>query len=107
MFGKFWISLALSLGLLPNWQSVANADAKSDYYTTCAACHNLGVAGAPKIGDTEAWKERIQQGNKVLYDHAINGFTGKTGTMPPKGGFESLSNEKVKSIVEFMISKSL
>ncbi len=81
------------------------ADAESDYNMTCAACHNLGVAGAPKLGDKEAWKDRILQGHRVLYRHAIDGFTGKKGVMPPKGGFTQLSNNQVKTIVEFMVSK--
>jgi cytochrome c5 len=93
------------LGFFPF--SSVYADAKSDYNTTCAACHNLGVAGAPKVGDKEAWKLRIPKGNATLYDNAINGFTGELGTMPPKGGFSSLSDEQVKTIVEYMVSKSL
>ena len=85
----------------------AMADAESDYNTTCAACHNLGVAGAPRIGDYDAWKDRIAQGNKVLYEHAINGYTGETGVMPPKGGFVDLSDNKVKAIVEYMVSQAV
>ena len=85
----------------------ACADAEKDYNTTCAACHNLGVAGAPRLGDYAAWKSRIAQGNKTLYDHAINGYTGESGVMPPKGGFVDLSNNRVKAIVEFMVSKAV
>ncbi len=84
----------------------AFGDAESDYNNTCAACHNLGVMGAPKLGDREAWEERLLQGHKILYKHAIEGFTGNSGVMPPKGGFTSLSDEAVKTIVEFMVSKS-
>ena len=85
----------------------AMADAESDYNTTCAACHNLGVAGALRLGDYEAWKDRIAQGNKTLYDHAINGYTGASGVMPPKGGFIDLSDNKVKAIVEYMVSQAV
>ena len=81
----------------------ALADAESDYNYTCAACHNLGVAGAPRIGDYAAWKDRIAKGNQVLYNHAIYGYTGKQGVMPPKGGFVSLSDNTVKAIVEYMV----
>ena len=93
-----------SIGMIT---STAHADAESDYNTTCAACHNLGVAGAPRLGDYAAWKPRIAKGNKTLYDHAINGFTGETGVMPPKGGFVELSDNKVKAIVEFMVSQAV
>ncbi len=75
------------------------------YENHCAACHQLGVAGAPKIDDKAAWLPRIQQGNAVLYQHAINGFDGATGSMPPKGGFSDLSDEQVKTIVEYMVSR--
>ncbi len=81
----------------------ALADAESDYNHTCAACHNLGVAGAPRVGDYAAWKDRIARGNRALYDHAINGYTGKQGVMPPKGGFAGLSDDSVKAIVEYMV----
>ena len=45
-----------------------------------------GIAGAPKVGDKAAWGPRIAQGKETLYNHAIQGFTGKTGVMPAKGG---------------------
>jgi cytochrome c5 len=97
----------LGLGfVLLLWAFVAYGDAESSYNNTCAACHNLGVMGAPKLGDKEAWKERLLQGHKTLYQHAIEGFTGNIGVMPPKGGFTSLSDNEVKTIVEFMVSKS-
>jgi len=86
--------------------SAVLADPKSDYSATCAACHNLGVAGAPKLGDKEAWKQRIAKGSETLYDHAINGFVGELGAMPAKGGFTSLSDQQVKAIVEYMVSAS-
>ena len=85
---------------------LAYADSAADYYSMCAACHNAGVAGAPKFGDKEAWAPRIAKGNKKLYRNAIKGFAGKTGVMPPKGGFSKLSKNRIKGIVEFMISQS-
>ncbi|MFL6675133.1 MAG: c-type cytochrome [Massilia sp.] len=80
----------------------ASADAGKALYTaTCAACHGAGIAGAPKFGDKAAWAPRIQQGNAVLYDHAIKGFQGKTGVMPPKGGSTAPDSE-VKAAVDYM-----
>jgi cytochrome c5 len=80
------------------------ADGQSIYNSTCSACHNLGVAGAPKLGDTEAWSERITKDKEELYSHAINGFVGDNGVMPPKGGFNQLSDDEIKSVVDFMVS---
>ena len=76
------------------------------YNLTCKSCHGEGVAGAPKLGDQAAWADRIAQGMDTLEKNAINGFTGKTGTMPPKGGNAALSDDDVKAAVEYMVSNS-
>ena len=78
---------------------------ESIYKTNCVACHGSGVAGAPKLGDQAAWKTRIAQGHAVLSRHAIEGFKGETGYMPPKGGYIKLSDEEVSLAVQYMVSK--
>ena len=83
----------------------AKADGKKVYDANCAACHGAGVAGAPKVGDKAAWAPRIQQGSATLYEHAIKGFQGKAGMMPPKGG-SSASDEEVKAAVDYMADAS-
>jgi cytochrome c5 len=82
------------------------ADGKATYDKACMACHAAGVAGAPKLGDKAAWKDRIAQGNDTLYTHAIKGFTGKKGMMPPKGGNMSLADADVKASVDYMVNQS-
>jgi cytochrome c5 len=79
---------------------------KAVYDSTCAACHATGVAGAPKLGDKAAWKDRVAKGNATLYEHAIKGFQGKAGFMPPKGGNASVPDADVKAAVDYMVSKS-
>ena len=32
------------------------------YAAVCTACHTAGVAGAPKLADTDAWAPRIKTG---------------------------------------------
>ena len=59
---------------------------KALFEQTCSACHGAGIAGAPKAGDKSAWAPHIAKGLPTLYDHALHGFTGSTGTMPAKGG---------------------
>jgi cytochrome c5 len=82
--------------------AVASADTgKKAYDTACIACHGDGIAGAPKFGDKAAWSARIGQGASVLYDHAIKGFQGKAGYMPPKGG-STLPDADVKAAVDYM-----
>lgn len=75
---------------------------KEIYQRTCSACHDTGVAGAPKTGDTEAWNSRIAKGEDLMVKNAINGI----GAMPPKGGNPSLSEEEVRAAVMYMIEQS-
>jgi cytochrome c5 len=76
------------------------------YMNFCAACHASGIAGAPKVGDKSAWQERIAQGTPVLIEHALNGFQGKSGVMPAKGGNSALTEEEISSAVTYMVDKS-
>ena len=70
---------------------------------TCSACHGQGIAGAPKAGDKGAWGPRIAEGKPTLYQHALDGFQGKTGVMPPKGGRTDLSDDLIKQAVDHML----
>lgn len=72
------------------------------YQKACAACHAEGVAGAPKTGDIEGWKARIEKGPEALVQAAIAGV----GTMPAKGGMAELTDEEVAAAVNFIIEKS-
>ncbi len=86
--------------------AVASADTgKTLYNSACVACHGAGIAGAPKIGDKAAWAARIAQGNATLYEHAIKGFQGKAGVMPPKGG-ATAPDADVKAAVDYMVLAS-
>ena len=84
----------------------AAAGGEGVYKTACVACHGSGVAGAPKTGDKAAWSSRIAQGKPMLYDHALRGYQGKAGVMPPKGGNSALADADVKSAVDYMVSSS-
>jgi cytochrome c5 len=75
------------------------------YQTACQACHAMGIVGAPKFGDKEAWKSRVAQDMETLFNHALNGFQGKTGVMPPKGGATNSSDADIKAAVAYMVSK--
>jgi cytochrome c5 len=82
--------------------ATASADAgKALYSSACVACHGAGIAGAPKFGDKGAWAPRVAQGANVLYEHALKGFQGKAGVMPPKGG-SSAPDADVKAAVDYM-----
>ena len=76
------------------------------YNTACLACHGAGIGGAPILGDADAWGPRIAQGIAVLKNHAINGFTGSMGYMPPKGGRIDLSDREIHSAVDYMVGEA-
>jgi len=84
-----------------------NAQGKKVFGNTCAMCHAAGVAGAPKPGDKADWGPRIAQGKDTLYKHALEGFTGAKGMMPARGGSTTLSDDDVKSAVDYMVERSV
>jgi S-disulfanyl-L-cysteine oxidoreductase SoxD len=81
-------------------KQLASADvAQQTYEGVCQVCHNSGVANAPKLGNSEDWKERLAKGEEAIYANAINGFNG----MPAKGGRSDLSDDTVKATVDYML----
>ena len=71
-----------------------------------SAHHGAAVAGAPKTGDKAAWAPRIAQGMDLLYQHSIEGYQGKAGYMPPKGGRTDLSDQSVMNAVDYLVSQA-
>jgi cytochrome c5 len=87
--------------------SIALTVPKTDkdlFENVCTSCHGAGIAGAPKAGDKSAWASRIAEGKATLYQHALSGFTGKAGVMPPKGGRTDLPDDLIKQGVDYMVS---
>jgi cytochrome c5 len=74
------------------------------FQSVCSSCHGSGLAGAPKAGDKAAWAPRIAEGKATLYEHALNGFNGKAGVMPAKGGRADLPDDLIKQGVDYMVS---
>ncbi|HBZ93512.1 MULTISPECIES: c-type cytochrome [unclassified Pseudomonas] len=66
----------------------------------CNACHGAGVLGAPKIGDTAAWKERAdhQGGLDGILAAAISGIN----AMPPKGTCADCTDEELREAIQKM-----
>jgi len=81
-------------------------DGASLYAVACMTCHDAGIGGAPTMGNRAIWAPRIAQGTATLYKHAIEGYTGETGVMPPKGGRLDLSDELIRAGVDHMIEMS-
>jgi cytochrome c5 len=79
-----------------------NASGAHIYKEVCAACHNSGVANAPKIGDQIAWKKLIGEGQIIITAHGYVGVR----AMPPRGGKEGLSVEQFAEALTYMVNKS-
>ena len=65
------------------------------YQVQCAACHNVGAAGAPKLGDSAAWAPRIKTGYEALLNSALKG----KGAMAAQGGGDFSDFEIARSVV--------
>ena len=72
------------------------------YASVCKACHETGVAGAPKTGDKAAWAPRIASGMAAMLKSAANG----KGAMPARGGAPDLSDDELKAAVAFLTGKA-
>ena len=57
------------------------------YQSVCIACHDSGVAHAPKMGERTAWAPLIEEGQSVLTGHAWVGVR----AMPARGGSDDIS----------------
>jgi len=71
---------------------------KKIYNTVCFACHETGVANAPKPG-SEVMTQRAEKGLDALVKTAVDGLN----AMPPRGGRADLSDEQIRAVVEFML----
>lgn len=65
------------------------------FQAQCTACHTSGAAGAPKIGDTDAWAPRIKTGFDALLHSSLKG----KGAMSPQGGGEFSDYEIGRAVV--------
>lgn len=83
--------------------AVAGVGSPKDIYeNNCKMCHQSGVAGAPKFGDSKDWAPRISQGLDTLVQAAWTGIR----AMPPKGNCLKCTQEDIKATVEYMVDAS-
>ena len=67
----------------------------------CAACHQAGVANAPKLGDKAGWAPRLKLGVNGLLQSVIKG----KGAMAPRAG-TGLSDQELASATVFMANQA-
>jgi cytochrome c5 len=75
--------------------------AEEVYKAQCGACHEVGAAGAPKLGDIAAWAPRIKTGYEALLNSALKG----KGAMSAQSGGEYSDGEIARAVV-YMANKS-
>ena len=95
----------ISLGILSwHWANAAgNLKAGEQIFNRhCKDCHVTGVKGAPKVGDKDAWAERIKQGELLLTQHAFFGHR----KMPVFGDCAECNRDDFADAVAYMVSKS-
>ena len=94
---------ALELKLAANKPSRAPYTGEQVVTKVCAACHQTGMLGAPKIGDKGEWNKRkgAAGGLDGLVKIAIKGLN----AMPARGGDSDLSDDEIKAAVEYILSK--
>ncbi|MBL6687190.1 MAG: cytochrome c5 family protein [Pseudomonadales bacterium] len=87
-------------------QLAADAGAQSDaqspeaiYNRSCNTCHEMGIAGAPKLGDIDQWAPRLDKGMDVLYASGINGLA---PGMPARGMCFDCSDDDIRAVVDYM-----
>ncbi len=106
---RFLCILFISSAVLLSSAITATADASKGqgiYMNFCSSCHASGIAGAPKVGDKSDWQERTAKGIDKVTNNAIQGYQGKSGFMPAKGGMSALTDEEVSSAVLYMLEQS-
>lgn len=65
------------------------------YTAQCSACHAIGAAGAPKLGDAASWAPRIKTGYEALLNSALKG----KNAMAAQGGGEYSDLEVGRAVV--------
>jgi cytochrome c5 len=81
--------------------SAATATAEPDmakYDKSCKVCHDAGAAGAPKIGDAEAWAPRLAKGMDALVASVNKGLN----AMPPKGMCFDCTDADYAALIQYM-----
>ena len=73
------------------------------YNNLCTGCHTSGAGGAPTL-TAAGFGARASKGADTLHKHAIEGFQGAAGVMPPKGGNPALTDAQVKATVDWMLA---
>jgi cytochrome c5 len=73
------------------------------FQQACFSCHGTGFYGAPVIGDTHDWEERLIKGEAALLESTLEGMT----NMPARGGCIACSDIEIQQAVRYLIENSI
>ena len=73
---------------------------KKTYERYCFTCHASGVAGAPALDDSEAWKPRLDRGRDAMLRSVVQGMP---PGMPPMGLCNTCTEEQILESIDYMI----
>lgn len=82
---------------------VVDHPGKAVYQRYCYACHQAGIADAPKLGDKDAWASRLTKSRAELVDNVIRGMA---PGMPPRAGCGTCTDEELAAAVDFMVLRA-
>ena len=68
----------------------------------CGDCHLTGKDGAPKLGDRDAWINRVSGGLDKVVASGIHG----RGAMPARGGMADVTDAEMRAAVVYMFTAS-
>jgi cytochrome c5 len=94
---KFLVVSAVA-ALSATFQVQADDALDAKYQRSCFACHGTGAAGAPKVGDKEAWAPRLALGMDALVASVKKG----KGVMPPMGLCQDCTDDDFKALINKM-----
>jgi cytochrome c5 len=66
----------------------------------CGACHNVGLLGAPKIGDTAAWTARAEAAGGL--DGLLSVSKKGINAMPAMGNCADCSDDELRAAIQHM-----
>jgi cytochrome c5 len=94
------LSLAFALAFPATHAQTGERSGGQIVAAQCVECHGEGLNGAPKIGDREAWAQRIARnvGFDNLVLSAIRGYAG----MPSRGDQANLTDSELRSAIQYM-----
>jgi cytochrome c5 len=84
-------------------EAVAGHPGEQTYHRFCFSCHAAGVAGAPRVGDADAWAPLIAKGSDLLLERTIAGVP---PGMPARGLCTRCSDDELDEAIDYMIERS-